>query len=101
PVADGAVGAGRPVDDRRVLAPEDRIAGVGRAGVPVVAVQGDAPAAGAAQTRLGAVADGAVRAAGPVRHRRVGAAGGGGAGLRGTRIAVVGGERRACRARPG
>src|SRR6266851_1376828 len=60
-----------PVRDRGVLAALHRGAGVGGAGVVVVAGGECARRADAGLTGLGAVAGVAVAARGPVRHRRV------------------------------
>src|SRR5262249_16959162 len=63
-VAHGRVVAGRTVCDRRVLAAVDRITGVGRTRIPVVAHQRCARRAGARGAGLAAVAHGRV-----VAHR--------------------------------
>src|SRR5262249_20076113 len=69
-VADVAVAARGAVDERRADAPEDRIAGIRRAEVAVVAVERGARRAGPALTGLDAVADRLVGAQGAVRQRR-------------------------------
>src|SRR4029077_17245989 len=57
------------VRDRRVLAAEERVAGVGRAGVPVIASERSARGADARLAGLGAVARVTVAARGAVRDR--------------------------------
>src|SRR5206468_2160365 len=93
-VAHVAVAARGAVEDRRVLAPRHRVAGVGRARVAVVAVEGRARHAGAGLAGLRAVAGVAVAARGAVRQRRVLTAGQRVAGVRGAGIVVVAVERR-------
>src|SRR5262249_5878376 len=74
---------------RHVLAAEDRVAGVGRTGVVVVAVEGRSGGTGARLARLRAVTDGRVGASGTAWGRRRRAAGGRGAAVGGARVAVV------------
>src|SRR5205085_9719072 len=93
-VADVRVGAGRVVRDRRVRAPGDRIAGVRRARVAVVAVETGAGRAEPVLTGLRAVADVVVGARRPVEDRHVLAAGLRVARVGRARVAVVAVERR-------
>src|SRR5436190_900337 len=92
-VAHVAVAARGAVEDRRVLAARHRVADVGRARVPVVAVEGRPRGAGPRQARLGAVAHVAVAARGAVRQRRAPASAQRVAGVGRTRIVVVAVER--------
>src|SRR5439155_523487 len=92
-VAHVAVAARGAVEDRRVLAARHRVADVGRARVPVVAVEGRPRGAGPRQARLGAVAHVAVAARGAVRQRRAPTSGQRVAGVGRTRIVVVAVER--------
>src|SRR5205823_337536 len=90
-----AVGAGGPVRDRHVRAPHHGVAGVGGAGVAVVAARRRAGDAGARAAGLEPVAGVPVGAGGPVRDRRVGASGHRVAGVGGAGVAVVAARRRA------
>src|SRR5207245_1056618 len=92
-IAHVPIAARGPVGDRRVLAALHRVAGVGGAGVVVVAVGERARRADAGLTGLGAVAGVAVAARGPVRHCRVLAALHRVARVGGADVAVVAVER--------
>src|SRR5262249_59659665 len=95
------VGAGLGAGDRRVDAAAQRIAGIGRARVPVVAVERRAGGAEAALAGLVAVADGVVGAGRPARDSDVLAADQRVARIRRAGVLVIADERRPGRARAG
>src|SRR5204863_486559 len=94
PVAGVPVGAGGPVRDRHVRAPHHGVAGVGGAGVAVVAARRRAGDAGARAAGLEPVAGVPVGAGGAVRDGRMRAPGNRIADVGGARVAVVAVERR-------
>src|SRR5207249_3654674 len=99
-VAEVAVDARRAIRDRGAQAAGLRVAGLGRAWIVVRAADRGARLTDAGAADLDAVADVAVAARGPVRDRRVLAAGDRIAGVRGTRVRVGAGERGARGAHP-
>src|SRR5207302_10549264 len=94
-VARVPVAARGPVRDGRMLAAGDRIAGVRGAGIVVVAGERRPGGTGPCLARLDLVAHAPVAARGPVRDRRVLAAGGRIARVGSARVRVVAVERRA------